>query len=277
MTGFSVDENKITAVHTLHEKLMFDAVIIATGGLSYPATGSSGDGYIFAKEFGHTVTELRPSLVSLQTDLSNIDGLQGLTLKNVEVKALQGDKIIASEFGELLFTHQGISGPTVLTISSKINHIDTTKLIISIDLKPALDVVTLDARLLRDFQKYSNKMLKNSLDELLPKALIPKVIACSNISEDKEVNSITAKERSALLHVIKNFRIQLKALGGYHEAVVTSGGVDVKEVDPKTMKSKLIQNLYLCGEILDLDALTGGFNLQIALSTGYVAGNACAD
>ncbi len=265
-------DGMVTEVVTDRKTYPCDAAIIACGGLSYPATGSTGDGYALAKKAGHTLTETVPALVPLKSRDPLIDGLSGLTLKNVGVTVLLGGKEIRREFGELLFTHSGVSGPTILTLSSYIGRLDLSKAELSIDLKPALDAQTLDARLLRDFGKNLNRQLKNSLDELLPRSLIPKVIARAGLDAEKPIHSVTAPERARLSAALKDFRITLSGLGGYSEAVVTSGGVEVRAVDPKTMRSKIVPNLYLCGEVLDIDALTGGFNIQTALSTGRAAG-----
>ena len=252
---------------------LFDKVIVCTGGLSYPATGSTGDGYDFAKSCGHSITELKPSLCGLNLKGNYFEVMQGLTLKNVCLSVYYRDKKIHSSFGEMLFTHYGISGPLVLTVSSLINHFDLNKVKLSIDLKPALDEEQLDKRLLRDFEQNSNKSICNCLKSLLPNAIIGELLNRCTIPDNKKVNIISKAERAALLTNIKNFDIIVKSLRGFEEAVVTSGGVNVNEVNPKTMESKIIKGLYFCGEVLDVDAFTGGFNLQIAFSTGYAAGN----
>ncbi len=253
------------------ETLTFDKLIITTGGKSYPSTGSTGDGYKFAKKFGHTIIDLKPSLVPLEINAPWIKDLQGLSLKNVSLKAYNGKKQIHEEFGDLIFTHYGISGPIVLSTSNHL-HKNYKDLTLAIDFKPALDFEKLDNRILRDFDIYANKQLKNALNDLLPQKLIPWIINYSNINPDKKINQITKDERANLVDVIKNFRMDFKGFRPIEEAIITSGGVSVKEVNSSTMESKLMHNLYFAGEILDVDALTGGYNLQIAYSTGYLAG-----
>ncbi|NCA67206.1 MAG: NAD(P)/FAD-dependent oxidoreductase [Clostridia bacterium] len=249
-------------------------VVLATGGVTYKATGSTGDGYEFAKTFGHSIVPLKGSLIGVITD--NTSALSGLTLKNVGVTAVLNDKCIASEFGELLFTHIGLSGPTILSLSSLINRFATDNLYIKIDLKPALDNLALDKRVLRDFTANVNKKLVNSLDELLPKSLIAEVIKQSGLSGDIVVNQMTKEQRTALIDTLKGLKYKIKAFDDINNAIITSGGICVKEINPKTMESKLVKGLYFAGEIIDVDAFTGGFNLQIALSTGYVAGESAA-
>lgn len=253
-----------------------DKVIIATGGLSYPATGSTGDGYRFAKSLGHTVTKLYPSLVPMNVEeLNTVKELQGLSLKNIHIKITSGKKEIYSDFGELLFTHFGVSGPVILSASSFCNpHTENEDLLLSIDLKPALSKEQLDARILRDFDEFRNKQYKNALDQLLPHKLIQVIIALSNIDPEKKVNLITREERGRLVTLLKGFEFHITGLRDYNEAVITKGGIQVKEINPSTMESKLVSNVFFAGEILDVDALTGGFNLQIAWSTAYAAGNA---
>lgn len=252
-------------------ELKFDKLIIATGGKSYPTTGSSGDGYIFAKRMGHKIIPLKSSLVPIEINAPWIKDLQGLSLKNVTLKTYGDSNLIHEEFGEMIFTHFGISGPLVLT-SSTFMHGNYKKIKLSIDLKPALDYEKLDNRILRDFKIYNNKQLKNSLNDLLPQRLIPWVIEYSKISPEKIVNQITKEERTQLVASIKDFYMDFKSFRPIEEAIVTSGGVSTKEINPSTMESKLIPNLFFAGEIIDVDALTGGFNLQIAYSTGYLAG-----
>lgn len=256
------------------EELTGDAVIITTGGLSYPVTGSDGAGYQFAKELGHTITELSPSLVPLYTEETFVRELMGLSLKNVEIRITSGQKQIYRDFGELLFTHFGVSGPVILSASSYVLPYLKNKepLLLTIDLKPALTEEQLDHRILRDFEEFKNKQFKNSLDHLLPNKLIDVIIRLSLINSEKKVNSITKEERLQLVHVLKHFPLHITKLADYNQAVVTKGGVFVKEVNPSTMESKLVKNVYFAGEVLDLDALTGGFNLQIAWSTAYLAG-----
>lgn len=252
-------------------KIRFDKVIIACGGISYPTTGSTGDGYVFAKKFGHKIVEPRPALVGL-TLKESVKTLQGLSLKNVTA-AISGGGIDESRFGEMLFTSSGVSGPIILSLSSYINRVGNLKdMTLTVDLKPAMTDEELDKRVLNDFNKNINKRFKNSLDELLPKSLIPYIIEVTGISPEKPLNSITKEDRSKLVHTLKNLRFGIASLGSINEAVVTSGGVNVSEVNPKAMESKLVPGVYFAGEVLDVDALTGGFNIQIALSTGYVAG-----
>ena len=258
------------------EKVKGDAVVIATGGLSYTLTGSTGDGYRFAQEMGLNVTELYPSLVSMHMKESFVKELQGLSLKNIEVNVYDGKKSIYNNFGELVFTQHGVSGPVVLSASSySIPYIKKKKeLTFVIDLKPALTKEQLDARILRDFTEFTNKQFKNSLDHLLPRKMIGVIIQLSGIDSEKKVNLITREERQNLVSLLKGFKMTVLRLGDFKEAVVTKGGVDVKEINPSTMESKKIKGVYFAGEVLDLDALTGGYNLQIAWSTGAAAGNA---
>ena len=252
------------------------AVLLATGGKSYPGTGSTGDGYEFARSAGHKVTDLSPSLVAITTSDEWTGELMGLSLKNVTLTVSKGKKKAVSEVGELMFTHFGISGPLVLTASSEIEG-SPADYKMTIDLKPGLDIEKLDARLLRDFSDSKNRAIKNSLDKLLPKSLIPVVIEQSGIDGETKINSITKQQRRSLCETIKAFEVKPKALRPVEEAVVTRGGVEVGKVSPKTMESKLVKGLYFAGELLDLDAVTGGFNLQIAFSTGYLAGKAIAE
>ena len=256
-------------------------IILATGGKSYSATGSTGDGYIFAQNLGHTIITPVGSLVPLISDDDVCKNLQGLSLKNVKIKIIEieKNKIIYEDFGEMLFTHFGVSGPIVLSSSAHLLRyqnleklLNENKVKLTIDLKPALDNQTLNARILRDFEKYKNKEFKNSLDELLPKKMIPVIIELSNINQYKRVNEITKEERQKLVSLIKNFEITIKGFRPVEDAIVTAGGISTKEINPKTMESKLISGLYFAGEIIDVDAYTGGFNLQIAYSTGYTAG-----
>lgn len=246
------------------------AFIIATGGKSYPLTGSTGDGFKFAKKAGHKITELKPSLVPIETKEDWAKELQGLSLRNVTLEIFEGKKSLYKDLGEMLFTHYGITGPLVLSGSRFIEKGKDYK--IKINLKPALDFKELDLRIQRDFKKYLNKDFKNSLDDLLPKKLIPIIIALSGIDEDKKVNSITKEERRNLLDVIQNLTLTVKGLRPIEEAIVTAGGVTVDEIDPSTMQSKIVSNLFFAGEVIDVDAFTGGYNVQIALSTGYIAG-----
>lgn len=259
------------------EKIEGPQLIIATGGLSYPKTGSTGDGYDWAKRFGHKIIDPKPSLIPLETKENWIKDLQGLSLRNVAITIKDmDDKKIAEEFGEMLFTHFGISGPVVLTASRKAviywekNSKDLT---VSIDLKPALDSEKLDNRLQRDFKKYSNKQFKNALNDLLPQKLIPIIINLVKIDPEKKVNSITKEERQSLNHLIKNFSLTVTGTRPIDEAIITKGGVDTKEINPQNMESKIIKGLFFCGEVLDIDGYTGGYNLQAAFSTGFLAGD----
>ena len=261
-----------------------DKIILATGGKSYPATGSTGDGYVIAQKLGHKITKICASLVPITTSgdtLKICKKLQGLSLKNVkiEIQDIEKNKIIYEDFGEMIFTHFGISGPIILSGSAHLlryKNIDELlqngKIVLNIDLKPALSEEKLDARLLRDFEKNKNKNFKNCLDDLLPQKLIEQIIDLSKINPNKKVNEITKEERKDLVKLLKNFRIELNGFRPIDEAIITSGGIAINEINPKTMESKLIKGLYFAGEIIDVDAYTGGFNLQIAYSTGYVAG-----
>ena len=262
----NVSKDNIFTVETDNGKYNSRFLLIATGGLSYPMTGSTGDGYNFAKSFGHTIIPTRPALVGLNVDLSDEKELMGLSLRNVNVSLISNKKHI-SEFGELLFTHYGISGPTILTLSSFVEKGD----IVSIDLKPGLDYTKLDNRLLRDFNDNINKSFKNSLDKLFPKSMINYIVKRSGIDEDKKVNQITIDERKSLINLIKNLEFKVISRRGFNEAVITDGGINVKEINPKTMESNLIPGLYFAGEIIDVAANTGGYNLQIAFSTAYKA------
>lgn len=284
-----IDNEKVIGVKFIdknkNERIInADKVILATGGKSYPNTGSTGDGYVIAQKLGHTITKIRPSLVPLacrDKALNLCKELQGLSLRNIGMKLVdtQKNKVIYEDFGELLFTHFGISGPTVLSSSDHLlryKNVDellkNNYINLVVDLKPALDFEKLDARILRDFEKEKNKLFRNSLDELLPKKLIRPIIELSKIDPDKQVNSISKKERETLEKLIKNFEITISEFRPIEDAIITSGGINVKEINPKTMESKKISGLYFAGEIIDVDAYTGGFNLQIAYSTGYTAG-----
>ncbi len=267
-----VVDDKIKKVTTDKGSYLAESVIIATGGISYKSTGATGDGYKFAKTFGHTVTSLAPSLCGINLKGEDYKSLQGLTLKNVSLKAVENNKAYYFEQGELLFTHYGISGPLVLTCSALSSRKNLQNVTFFIDLKPAMTIQELDKRVIRDFSINNKKELKNALDGLLPKAIIPLVISRSNIPPYKKTNDITSIERSNLVSVLKNLEFKPIDLRGYEEAVITSGGVSVKEINPKTMESKLIKGVYFVGEVLDVDAFTGGFNLQIAFSTAKSAG-----
>lgn len=251
-----------------------DAVIVATGGMSYQTTGSTGDGYRFADSAGHTVTRLTPSLVPFKAAEAFVSDLQGLSLKNVQATVYDGRKKLYSEFGEMLFTHFGVSGPLLLSASAfAADKIKENSLKLIIDLKPALTQEQLDNRLIREFDMYKNKQFKNSISGLFPSKLVPVMIRLSKINPDKKVNEITKEERLGFVSLIKNFELTLTELCDYNQAIITKGGVSVKDINPSTMESKLVKALYFTGEVLDLDALTGGFNLQIAWSTAYAAGS----
>lgn len=252
--------------------LRCNSVIIATGGVSYPRTGSTGDGYGFAKSLGHSVTELKASLVPLTINSKYIPKLMGLSLKNAAIKVFMDGSEIYSDFGEMLFTHYGASGPVILSASSHMRDFDSHTYEISIDLKPALDFETLDKRILRDFEKFKNKNFDNSLGDLLPKKLIPVVVEMSGIESDRKVNEITREERRRLVQLLKEMKFKIAGLRPIDGAIITSGGINVKEINPKTMESKLTPGVFFAGEVIDVDAYTGGFNLQIAFSTGYLAG-----
>ena len=254
-----------------------DAVIVATGGISYPSTGSTGDGYRMAEQAGLKVTETPPALVPFDAvfaDGRQVKELQGLSLKNISVSIYQKERLLTSAFGEMLFTHFGISGPLVLSASSKIvKKLDKNPLSAFIDLKPALTDEQLDARLLRDFSQEKNKQFKNALNGLFPARLAEQIVILSGINPDKEVNAITKEERAHLVSLTKNLPLTILSVRSYNEAIITQGGVKVQEVQPKTMESKLVQGLYFAGELLDIDALTGGYNLQLAWSTGSLVGD----
>lgn len=276
------DENIAIGVKTNHEIIRGDKIILATGGKSYPLTGSTGDGYKIANRLGHTITELKPSLVPLATYEKEMHkSLQGLSLKNVEIKLvdISKNKEIYTDFGEMLFTHFGVSGPIILSASShlvrykKINELlKSGQIKLYIDFKPVLTPEKLNQRILRDFEKQKNKSFKNSLDMLLPQKLIPQIIKMSKINSEEKVNSITKEQREELVSILKKFEITIKDFRPIEDAIITAGGISIKEINPKTMESKIIKNLFFAGEIIDVDAYTGGFNLQIAYSTGYVAG-----
>ena len=263
------------------EKIMADKIILTTGGKSYPVTGSTGDGYKMAKDLGHTITSLKPSLVPLTCNGESkrlCQEMQGLSLRNVKVKITENNKVIYEDFGEMLFTHYGISGPIILSASAvliRYKNIDEllkeNKVKIHIDLKPALDEEKLDNRILRDFEELKNKQFKNSLGLLLPKKMVEPMVSIIGIDPEKRINEITKEERKTIVKNLKNLELTINGFRGIEEAIVTKGGISIKEINPKTMESKLIQGLYFAGEIIDLDAFTGGFNLQIAWSTGYVA------
>ena len=271
--AFHFEDGRISAV-ILDDKteIKCDAVAVCTGGKSYTKTGSTGDGYILAKSAGHTVTELKPSLVPLVCSNNFIPLLQGLSLKNISIKLLENDKEIYSDFGEMLFTHFGVSGPVILSASSHMKQVGKADYKLAIDLKPALDEKQLDARVQRDFTEQNNKDFINSLSKLLPRKIIPVIVKLSGIEPSAKCNQITREQRLGFVRLLKSFTLDITGFRPLEEAIVTSGGVNVKEIDPKTMRSKLVDNLYFAGEVIDVDAYTGGFNLQIAFSTGYLCG-----
>lgn len=268
------EEKRVTGVELAdHTKMHADAVIVATGGISYPSTGATGDGYRMAEESGHKMVSPTPALVPMETKEPWVRDLQGLSLRNVRMSVTRGKKKLYEDFGEMLFTHFGVSGPLVLSASGCIPaKAFDQELSMTIDLKPALDVEQLDHRILREFDEMKNKQFKNSLGHLLPAKMIPVMIALSGIDPDTKVNEISREQRQNLLHLFKNMSLTITGLRDFKEAIITKGGVCVKDINPSTMESKLVQGLYFCGEVLDLDALTGGYNLQIAWSTGHLAG-----
>lgn len=280
ITQKTEEEQKVIGIKTNKRKIEADKIILATGGKSYPLTGSTGEGYKMAKELGHTITEIKPSLVPLETYEVEKE-LQGLSLKNVKIQLKDTSKkrIIYEDFGEMIFTHFGVSGPTILSSSAHLvryknieNLFKERKIILKIDLKPALSEEKLNDRILRDFEEEKNKQFKNSLNKLLPQKMINSVIKKSKIDPQKQVNTITKQERTRLIEVLKGFELEIKKFRPIEEAIITSGGIKIKEINPKTMESKKVKGLYFAGEIIDVDSYTGGFNLQIAYSTGYVAG-----
>ena len=277
-----IQNGEVLGVRTDKEIIQTDKIILATGGKSYPLTGSTGDGYLIAKNIGHKVTEIRPSLVPLVIyEKNECKEMQGLSLRNVGIKIIDDskNKLIYEDFGEMVFTHFGISGPTVLSGSAHLvrykeveSLMKNQKVKLQIDLKPALTEEQLDERILRDFKEFKNKQFKHALDKLLPQKMIPIVIKKTKINEEKRVNEITKEERRNLVKVLKKFELTIKDFRPVEEAIITSGGINIKEINPKTMESKLVKGLYFAGEIIDVDSYTGGFNLQIAYSTGYTAG-----
>jgi hypothetical protein len=273
VTRILSENGAVTGVETDKGKISCGAVIVCTGGKSYPATGSTGDGYRFAREFGHTIVKPMPSLVPLESDDDYCAEMQGFSLKNVTLNVFngKGEKIF-SELGEMLFTHFGVSGPLVLSASAHMRDFDNDTYRLSIDLKPGLDEQKLDARILRDFEKYRNRSFANSLGDLAGRSMIPVLVRLSGIPADTQVNSITRAQRLNLVQLFKAFPVSISGPRPISEAIVTTGGVDVKEVDPRTMASRLATGLYFAGEVLDVDAYTGGFNLQIAWSTAHTAG-----
>ena len=267
-----IENDRCIGVTIGKNKIMADAVIVATGGMSYQATGSDGDGYRFAKEAGLSVSKLYPSLVPFNIEGERIKALQGLSLKNIHAYIYNDKKLVYDEFGEMLFTHFGVSGPVIISASAVIGSKNIKGYRLSIDLKPALDEEKLDERILRDFSEQKNKSLKNSLNKLFPAKLIDEVIFQSKLDADKKVNLLTKEERHSLVHATKNLEYVISSTRGFNEAIITKGGVEVSQINPKTMESKKIKGLFFAGEVLDLDAFTGGYNLQIAWSTGYAAG-----
>ena len=276
------ENGKVVGIKTEKSNLKADKVVLATGGKSYPITGSTGDGYKLAEKLGHTITQIKPSLVPLECyEKETVKELQGLSLKNVEIKIIDETtkKMIYTDFGEMLFTHFGVSGPTILSGSAHLvryknieNLLKEQKISLEIDFKPALPEEKLDSRILRDFDELKNKQFKNSLDKLLPKKLIPVIIERTEIDEDKKINEIKKEERKKIVKELKSFKIHIKGFRPIEEAIITSGGINIKEINPKTMESKIVEGLYFAGEIIDVDSYTGGFNLQIAYSTGFTAG-----
>ena len=273
VTSFNAENNVIKSVNLADGTIVDgDAFAICTGGLSYQSTGSTGDGYKLAESVGHSITDIEPALISLVASNGFVPKLQGLSLRNISIKLLDGEKEIYSDFGEMLFTHYGVSGPVILSASSHMTHPKEHNYKIVIDLKPALDEQTLDKRIQRDFAENTNKDFINSLSKLLPNKLIPVIVKLSGIEPSEKVNQITKPQRQNLVHLLKNFTVNISDFRPINEAIITSGGIDVKEINPKTMGSKIIDNLFFAGEVIDVDAYTGGFNLQVAFSTGYLCG-----
>ena len=273
VTSFNTENNVIKSVNLADGTVVDgDAFAICTGGLSYQSTGSTGDGYRLAESVGHSITDIEPALISLVASNGFVPKLQGLSLRNISIKLLDGEKEIYSDFGEMLFTHYGVSGPVILSASSHMTHPKEHNYKIVIDLKPALDEQTLDKRIQRDFAENTNKDFINSLSKLLPNKLIPVIVKLSGIEPSEKVNQITKAQRQNLVSLLKNFTVNISDFRPINEAIITSGGVDVKEINPKTMGSKIINNLFFAGEVIDVDAYTGGFNLQVAFSTGYLCG-----
>lgn len=268
-----VENDKVVGVLTENGKIECDKVIIATGGLSYSSTGSTGDGYRFSKKYGHKIVSPKPSLVGVELVDPDFIKMQGLSLKNVSVKVLVDNKAIYNDFGEMLFTHFGVSGPIILSSSCYLTHYNLKNAKLIIDLKPALDEETLDDRLIREFALNKNKSLGNAIRSLVPSSMVEVIISRATLNKNKNCSEITKNERKNIIQVLKNFEFNIKKLRPIEEAIITSGGVAVSEINPKTMESKLTKGLYFCGEVIDVDAFTGGFNMQIAFSTGYSAGN----
>lgn len=275
VTKIVTKDNVVTGVVTTKESYACEAVIIATGGASYPLTGSTGDGYRLAEGVGHSITDIRPSLVPIVTEESWVKDIMGLSLRNVEVSIVSKEKVQAKMFGEMMFTHFGVTGPTILSLSHTVGKLlrkkKTAPIAVSINLKPALTAEVLDKRLQKDFDLYSKKQLANGMKDLLPSNLIPIIISLAKLDPAKPINQITKEERHQLCHVLQHMTLTVKGLRPVEEAIVTAGGISLKEFNPKTMESKLVKGLYGAGEVLDIDAFTGGYNLQAAFSTGYVA------
>ena len=275
VTKIVTKDNVVTGVVTTKESYACEAVIIATGGASYPLTGSTGDGYRLAEGVGHSITDIRPSLVPIVTEESWVKDIMGLSLRNVEVSIVSKEKVQAKMFGEMMFTHFGVTGPTILSLSHTVGKLlrkkKTAAIAVSINLKPALTAEVLDKRLQKDFDLYSKKQLANGMKDLLPSNLIPIIISLAKLDSAKPINQITKEERQQLCHVLQHMTLTVKGLRPVEEAIVTAGGISLKEFNPKTMESKLVKGLYGAGEVLDIDAFTGGYNLQAAFSTGYVA------
>lgn len=277
--GISVSDGSVEGIRIAGETLPFDRVILATGGASYPGTGSTGDGYRLAREVSHSVTPIIPSLVPLVSRSKICAAMQGLSLKNVALSVVDktSGRVVYEDFGEMMFTHFGMTGPMILSASAHLSDISAGRYEARINLKPALDEQALDSRILSDFAKYKNKDLINSLGDLLPQKMIPVIISLSGIPERKKINSITKEERAGLVSLIRSLPVSIDGLRPIDEAIITKGGVNVKEINPKTMESRLVSGLYFAGELLDVDAYTGGYNLQIAFSTGALAGSNCTE
>ena len=273
-TGLRIEDGVITGVRTKNGVIECRNAVLCTGGLSYPLTGSTGDGLKYAKQAGHTVTECRPSLVPLESPDAYCEQMQGFSLKNVTLTAFENEKVIYKELGEMMFTHFGVTGPLVLSASAHMRNMGNAEYRLEIDLKPALDEEKLDARILRDFEEQKNKEFKNALGGLAGRTMIPVLVELSGIDPETKVHSITRQQRHDLVRLFKRFPVRVSGTRPFAEAIITSGGVALNEINPRTMESKIVEGLYFAGEILDLDAYTGGFNLQIAWSTAYVAGNA---
>lgn len=273
-TGIQMEDGIVTGVRTKNGTIACRNAVVCTGGLSYPLTGSTGDGLKFAKQAGHTVNACRPSLVPLESPDTYCEQMQGFSLKNVTLSAFENEKLIYKELGEMMFTHFGVTGPLVLSASAHMRNMGSAEYRLEIDLKPALDEEKLDARILRDFEEQKNKEFKNALGGLAGRTMIPVLVELSGIDPETKVHSITRQQRRDLVHLFKHFPVHVSGTRPFAEAIVTSGGVALHEINPRTMESKLVDGLYFAGEVLDLDAYTGGFNLQIAWSTAYVAGSA---